>query len=130
MSGEGSESRKDDEEEHDDLEDTEDVEKTDAPLGRDGVQEHGKSDTDDADAAGLVIVTGPAAGSVEYVATEGEGVSGREAEEQHLRGQDAGGQVSRTAVDAFEIILFAAGSGDGEAEFEVDAETGEGDDAA
>lgn len=130
VAGEGGEAGADDEEEHDDLEDAEDVEQADAPLGRDGVERHGEGGAGDADGAAFVRVLELVAGGVEDEAAKGEAVARGEAEEDHLRGEHARGHVLGVAVDVLEVVLFAAGAGDGEAVLEPDAEAGKGQDAA
>lgn len=47
-----------------------------------------------------------------------------------MRGEDAGGEIARVAVDALEVVLFSARTRDGEAVFEEDREACEGDNAA
>lgn len=119
-----------DEEQDHDLEDTEDVEEADSPLGRCGVKNTGECDARDTEATGGPAIGLAAAGGVEDVPSKGEGVARGEAEEQHLGGEDAGGEVLWAAVGALEVVLFAAGARDGEAELEEDGEAAEGEDAA
>lgn len=134
VAGEGGEAGDDDEGQHADLEDAEHVEQPDAPLRRHRVQGDDGDDQHDADGAGQPAVGGPhgaaVAGGIQNVAAKGERVAGREAQQDHLRCQHAGGQQRRPAVDALEIVLLAARARDGQAELEVRAEAGHDDDAS
>jgi hypothetical protein len=120
---------KDDEEQDDDLEDAEDVEEANTPLRCNGVQDNGKGHTSNTDSAATVGILELVAGSIEDITAEREGVAGRKPEQDHLRGQHAGGQVLGVAVDMFEVVLLASGARDRETVLEPDAETAKGQDA-
>ncbi|QBZ65566.1 hypothetical protein PoMZ_12528 [Pyricularia oryzae] len=78
VAGQRGEARKDYEQQDDDLEHAQDVEQADAPLGQHDVQQDGKGDAGDGDAAGLPVVRrdlAETAGGEQDVAAKGERVS-------------------------------------------------------
>lgn len=94
------------------------------------MQQDGKCDTDQADGPDHVRVRLLVPAREHDVLAEGEGVAGREAEDDHLDEEDAGGEELGTLVHPLQVVFLAAGPGDPEAEFEVDAQAAQGEDAA
>lgn len=126
MASKGGKTGEDDEEDDDDLEDTKDVDQADTPLRKEGVQGASKGSACHTNTAGLVAVLGLSVVGVKDVATEGERVAGREAEEDHLRGENAGSEVLGVLVDVLEVVLLTTRARNGKAEFEPYAETAAG----
>lgn len=118
------EAREDNDEHHDNLEDAHQVHQTDAPFREQAVYEDRQGDAGDADAPGdPALARHPRAACVDDELAKRNGLPGGESEERHLGGEDAGCEVLWLAEDALEVVLFAARSGDGEAEFEIDGQT-------
>lgn len=128
--GEGSKSREDDEEENKDLENAEHVEQTDSPFGKRSMKHDGKGDTSNAETPSLPAIVTTPTGGVEHISAKSKRIAGREAQQEHLRCEDAGGQIPGALVDALEVVLLTTRPGDRQAELEEDAETAECEDAA
>lgn len=88
-----------------------------------------KGSASNTNTASLVAVFGLSVVGVKDVATEGERVSRREAEEDHLRGEHAGGEVLGVLVDVLEVVLLTTGARNGKTEFKPYAETAAGQEA-
>lgn len=89
-----------------------------------------KGNASNSNATSLPAVRSLPAGGKEDISTESQGVSRREAKQDHLGSQDAGGQVSRSTVDTLEVILLTARSRNCEAKFKEHAETAKGEESA
>lgn len=129
VTGKGGETSEDDEKDNDDLEDTKDIDQADTPLRKKGVQGAGKSSASNTNTAGLVAVLGLSVVGVKDVAAKGERVSGRETEEDHLRGENAGSEVLWVLVDVLEVVLLTTRARNGKTEFEPYTETAAGQEA-